>query len=49
MRVDIANSVLELIEGDITEMDTDLIVNACRKGIDKGINTVTDRLALIDD
>lgn len=28
MKVDIANSVLELIDGDITEMDTDAIVNA---------------------
>jgi O-acetyl-ADP-ribose deacetylase len=28
MKVDIANSALELIDGDITEMDTDAIVNA---------------------
>ena len=28
MKVDIANSVLELIDGDITEMATDAIVNA---------------------
>jgi len=28
MRVDIANRVLELVEGDITEMETDTIVNA---------------------
>ena len=28
MKVDIANSVLELLDGDITEMDTDAIVNA---------------------
>jgi O-acetyl-ADP-ribose deacetylase (regulator of RNase III) len=28
MKVDVANSVLELVEGDITEMDTDAIVNA---------------------
>ncbi|MGD0551663.1 MAG: macro domain-containing protein [Sedimentisphaerales bacterium] len=28
MKVDIANTVLELIDGDITEMDTDAIVNA---------------------
>ncbi len=28
MRIDIANSVLELVEGDITEMATDAIVNA---------------------
>jgi O-acetyl-ADP-ribose deacetylase (regulator of RNase III) len=28
MKVDIANSILELVEGDITEMDTDAIVNA---------------------
>jgi O-acetyl-ADP-ribose deacetylase (regulator of RNase III) len=28
MRVKIANSVLELLDGDITEMDTDAIVNA---------------------
>jgi O-acetyl-ADP-ribose deacetylase len=28
MKADIANSVLELIDGDITEMDTDAIVNA---------------------
>jgi len=28
MKVDIANSVLELIDGDITGMDTDAIVNA---------------------
>jgi O-acetyl-ADP-ribose deacetylase len=28
MKVDIANSVLELVESDITEMDTDAIVNA---------------------
>jgi O-acetyl-ADP-ribose deacetylase (regulator of RNase III) len=28
MKVDIANSVLELTDGDITEMDTDAIVNA---------------------
>jgi len=28
MKVDIANSVLELLDGDITEMNTDAIVNA---------------------
>jgi len=28
MRVEIANSVVELVEGDITEMQTDAIVNA---------------------
>ena len=28
MKVDIANTVLELLDGDITEMDTDAIVNA---------------------
>ena len=28
MKVDIANTVLELVDGDITEMDTDAIVNA---------------------
>jgi O-acetyl-ADP-ribose deacetylase (regulator of RNase III) len=28
MKADIGNSVLELIDGDITEMDTDAIVNA---------------------
>lgn len=28
MKADIANSVLELLDGDITEMDTDAIVNA---------------------
>lgn len=28
MKVDITNSVIELIDGDITEMDTDAIVNA---------------------
>jgi O-acetyl-ADP-ribose deacetylase (regulator of RNase III) len=28
MKVDIGNSVLELVEGDITEMQTDAIVNA---------------------
>ena len=28
MKVDIANSILELFDGDITEMDTDAIVNA---------------------
>jgi O-acetyl-ADP-ribose deacetylase len=28
MKVDISNSVLELLDGDITEMDTDAIVNA---------------------
>jgi O-acetyl-ADP-ribose deacetylase (regulator of RNase III) len=28
MKVEIANSVLELLDGDITEMDTDAIVNA---------------------
>ncbi len=28
MKVDIANSVVELVEGDITEMSTDAIVNA---------------------
>ncbi|MHC4387461.1 MAG: macro domain-containing protein [Planctomycetota bacterium] len=28
MRVDVNNSVLELVEGDITEMQTDAIVNA---------------------
>ena len=28
MKVDIANSVLELLDGNITEMDTDAIVNA---------------------
>jgi O-acetyl-ADP-ribose deacetylase (regulator of RNase III) len=28
MKVDIANSVLEMLDGDITEMDTDAIVNA---------------------
>lgn len=28
MKVDIANSVLELVDGDITEMETDSIVNA---------------------
>ncbi|MGB7582037.1 MAG: macro domain-containing protein, partial [Sedimentisphaerales bacterium] len=28
MKADIANTVLELIDGDITEMDTDAIVNA---------------------
>jgi O-acetyl-ADP-ribose deacetylase (regulator of RNase III) len=28
MKVDVANSVLELVEGDITEMATDAIVNA---------------------
>ena len=28
MKVDIANSVLELVDGDITEMDTEGIVNA---------------------
>jgi O-acetyl-ADP-ribose deacetylase (regulator of RNase III) len=28
MKVDIANSVLELLDGDITEMDTEAIVNA---------------------
>jgi O-acetyl-ADP-ribose deacetylase len=28
MKVDIANTVLELFDGDITEMDTDAIVNA---------------------
>jgi O-acetyl-ADP-ribose deacetylase (regulator of RNase III) len=27
MKVDIANTVLELVDGDITEMDTDAIVN----------------------
>jgi O-acetyl-ADP-ribose deacetylase len=28
MKVDIANTVLELVDGDITEIDTDAIVNA---------------------
>jgi O-acetyl-ADP-ribose deacetylase (regulator of RNase III) len=28
MKVDVGNSVLELVEGDITEMETDAIVNA---------------------
>lgn len=28
MKIDIANRILELIEGDITDMDTDAIVNA---------------------
>jgi len=28
MKVDVANSVIELLDGDITEMDTDAIVNA---------------------
>ena len=28
MKVDIANTVLELLDGDITKMDTDAIVNA---------------------
>ena len=28
MKADTGNSVLELIDGDITEMDTDAIVNA---------------------
>ena len=28
MKTEIKNSVLELLEGDITELDTDAIVNA---------------------
>ncbi len=33
MRVNINNSVLELIDGDITEMETDAIVNAANASL----------------
>ena len=36
MKVDIANSVLELLDGDITEMDTDAIVNAANAQLGLG-------------
>lgn len=36
MKVQIANCVLELVEGDITEMDTDAIVNAANAHLSLG-------------
>jgi O-acetyl-ADP-ribose deacetylase (regulator of RNase III) len=36
MRVDIGNRVLELVEGDITEMETDAIVNAANAHLSLG-------------
>ncbi len=37
MKVDVANSVLELVEGDITEMATDAIVNAANAQLILGV------------